>query len=139
MPQQYKVCGVTLCAPNSPERPGSMMHSGSWCCPDVARCCSLSVDSPTHSSQLRVSTSKHNVESTPCSTLTQLDTCGVFLCACTPSVSALKINVRLFVTTSNFSSATQVTEVMHAVEIIPLEYISWNNHSQCETDARRNM
>lgn len=44
-----------------------------------------------------------------------------------PSFSALKINVLLFVATSNLSSPTLVTLVMKAVEMIPLEYTS------CET------
>lgn len=49
----------------------------------------------------------------------------------TPSLSALKINVRLFVTTSNFSSPTLVTLVMKEVEMIPLEYTSYNTaHTQ---------
>lgn len=43
-----------------------------------------------------------------------------------PSLSALKINVRLFVTTSNFSSPTLVTVVTKAIEMIPLEYTSYN-------------
>lgn len=43
-----------------------------------------------------------------------------------PSLSALNINVRLFVATSNLSSPTLDILVMKAVEMIPLEYTSYN-------------
>lgn len=40
------------------------------------------------------------------------------------------MNVRLSVTTSNFSSPTLTTLVMNAVEINPLEYTSYNKQQQ---------
>lgn len=155
--QQCRVWSVALWAPDSPESPGSKVNRGSQCYSADGPWCSPAAQSPSRSSQLnrRIMHVIYKIGMHECTVyepyrpnackrhMHMID----FSLITTdigpeemnrPSFSALKINVLLFVATSNFSSPTLVTWVMKAVEMIPLEYTSCKNTQQqqllCSTD-----